>query len=156
VSTPHVLVFHIGQHLLSLPLDAISEIFVLSQVTRVPVAPVFMRHVVAFRGMVLPVVDLAPFLGESVRATVTHRTGVAVHLDVPNPSFALVLDSVVSVATGKAQPDASADLPFFVDAEMSLPKGVTAWNVSPLRIEKFILGQLSSAQRKFGVAYDEQ
>lgn len=156
MSTPHVLVFYIGQHFLSLNLESISEIFVLSQVTRVPVAPVFMRHVVTFRGMILPVVDLAPFLGEPIRATVTHRTAVAVHLETPEPAFALVIDSVVSVATGKLLNEKPADLPFFVEEPIGLPKGMMAWNVSPKRIEKFILSQLSAAQRKFGVAYDKQ
>ncbi len=156
MSTPHVLVFHIGQHLLSLSLEAISEIFVLSQVTRVPVAPVFMRHVVAFRGLILPVVDLSPFLGESIRATVTHRTAVAVHLEDPEPVFALVMDSVVSVTSGKPSENDSTELPFFVENILTLPKGVSSWHVSPSRIEKFILGQLSSAQRKLGVANDKQ
>jgi chemotaxis signal transduction protein len=155
VSTDHVLVFHIGKQLLSLKLEFISEIFVLSQITRIPVAPLFMRHVVSFRGLILPVVDLAPFLGEPIKATVTHKTAIAVHQGVVEPQFALVVDSMFSVASGQVK-ETEGQLPFFVDNVQALPKGITAWNVSPARIERFILGQLSSGSRKFGGSHEKQ
>ncbi len=155
MSTDHVLVFHIGKHLLSLKLDSISEIFVLSQITRIPVAPVFMRHVVSFRGMILPVVDLAPFLGEPIKATVTHRTAIAVHQGTVEPQFALVVDSMYSVASGQVK-ETQEQLPFFVENVQTLPKGILAWNVSPARIERFILGQLSSGPRKLGASHEKQ
>ncbi len=154
MSTDHVLVFHIGKQLLSLRLESISEIFVLTQITRIPVAPVFMRHVVSFRGLILPVVDLAPFLGEPIKATVTHRTSIAVHQGSTEPQFALVVDSMFSVAAGHVQ-ETGEQLPFFVENVQVLPKGLTAWNISPPRIERFILGQLSSGSRKIGGSYEK-
>jgi len=155
VSTDHVLVFHIGKQLLCLKLESISEIFVLTQITRIPVAPVFMRHVVSFRGLILPVVDLAPFLGEPIKATVTHRTAIAVHQGTAEPQFSLVVDSMFSVGSGHVQ-EAEGQLPFFVENMQALPKGLFAWSVSPARIERFILGQLSSGSRKIGGSYEKQ
>lgn len=159
----HVLVFHIGKQLLSLSLESISEIFVLTQITRVPVAPVFMRHVVSFRGLILPVVDLAPFLGEPIKATVTHKTAIAVHQGDSEPQFALVVDSMFSVAAGRSTSEAGRraeapeqELPFFVEEVLTLPKGMSTWNVSPARVERFILGQLSSGSRKFGGFHEKQ
>lgn len=152
----HVLVFHIGKQLLSLSLESIAEIFVLSQITRVPVAPVFMRHVVSFRGLILPVVDLAPFLGEPIKATVTHKTAIAVHQGAAEPQFALVVDSMFSVAAGRPVEAPGQELPFFVEEVLTLPKGITSWNISPARVERFILGQLSSGPRKIGGFHEKQ
>ncbi len=152
----HVLVFHIGRQLLCLRLESIAEIFVLSQITRVPVAPVFMRHVVSFRGLILPVVDLSPFLGEPIKATVTHKTAIAVHQGAAEPHFALVVDSMFSVAAGRLQTESAQELPFFVENVLALPKGTSAWNISPARIERFILGQLSFGSRKIGGSNEKQ
>ncbi len=147
MSASHVLVFHIGKQLLSLSLESISEIFILSQITRIPVAPVFMRHVVSYRGLILPVVDLAPFLGHPIKATVTHKTAIAVHPGNQEPFIALVVDNMVSVTQTRMRDTGDSETPFFVEQEQVLPKGLFAWNISPARIERFILNQLNLGSR---------
>ncbi|PID38867.1 MAG: hypothetical protein CSA24_02010 [Deltaproteobacteria bacterium] len=60
----NILVFKLGQRSFGLELGYVCEVLRLGQVTPVPFAPPTLLGAMHVRGQVLPVVDLAPLLGE--------------------------------------------------------------------------------------------
>lgn len=54
----HYITFKLGDELFAIPVAQVREVLDLTQITRVPTAPEYMRGVVNVRGSAIPVVDL--------------------------------------------------------------------------------------------------
>jgi len=63
-----VLSFRIGREAYAFPIDAVQEIIPPMQVTPVPNAPKEIMGILSLRGMVIPVLDIAVFLGQTPAA----------------------------------------------------------------------------------------
>ena len=60
------LTFLVGQDKLAIAINDVNEIIEISNITRVPMTPNYIRGVINLRGNVVPVVDLSARLGHSV------------------------------------------------------------------------------------------
>jgi len=58
--------FEIGREIYGFPIDPVQEIIPLSHITRVPNAPREVMGILSLRGIVLPILDIGPFLGQKL------------------------------------------------------------------------------------------
>ncbi len=84
----------IGSQLFGLPIGRVQDVFVLSQITRVPLAPDDIAGVINLRGRIVTAIDLRRRLGVSGD---TGRTQMAVGIEGNSESYGLVIDAVGEV-----------------------------------------------------------
>jgi purine-binding chemotaxis protein CheW len=84
----------IGSQLLGLPIGRVQDVFVLNQMTRVPLAPDDIAGVINLRGRIVTTVDLRRRLGVAGGAG---RGPMAVGIESGGESYGLVIDSVGEV-----------------------------------------------------------
>lgn len=58
--------FEIGKETYGFPIDPVQEIIPPSHITRVPNAPREVMGILSLRGIVLPILDIGPFLGQTL------------------------------------------------------------------------------------------
>ncbi|MGM0596787.1 MAG: chemotaxis protein CheW [Myxococcota bacterium] len=142
-----VLVSVIGNTKFAIELKHIKEVFILSQVTRIPVAPPFMNWVDNWQGEIIPIVDLAPFVSEKIKALVTNKLAMAVQYGHETTAYALVIDKVIEIKEVNSLSLARDNLPYFT-------KDKIIWNqdrlllVDPSRINKMIKAYISDLFNK--------
>ncbi|PTY06145.1 chemotaxis protein CheW [Opitutaceae bacterium EW11] len=98
-SSAQYITFQLGNELFAIDVAQVREILELSQVTRVPTAPDYMRGVVNVRGRAIPVVDLRKKFGlPPVADTLTSRV-VVMELELDGESTVVggLADSVHEV-----------------------------------------------------------
>lgn len=84
----------IGQQLFGLPIGRVQDVFVLSQMTRVPLAPDDIAGIVNLRGRIVTAIDLRQRLGVSGGGG---RALMAVGIESDGESYGLVIDAVGEV-----------------------------------------------------------
>ncbi len=84
----------IGTQLFGLPISRVQDVFVLSQMTRVPLAPDDIAGVINLRGRIVTAIDLRRRLGVSNDAG---RAQMAVGIESDGESYGLVIDAVGEV-----------------------------------------------------------
>lgn len=84
----------IGDQLFGLPISRVQDVFVLSQVTRVPLAGDDIAGVVNLRGRIVTAIDLRRRLGVSGDVG---RAKIAVGIEGNGESYGLVIDAVGEV-----------------------------------------------------------
>jgi purine-binding chemotaxis protein CheW len=84
----------IGSQLFGLPIGRVQDVFVLSQMTRVPLAPDDIAGVINLRGRIVTAIDLRQRLGVSGSAG---RAQMAVGIESEGESYGLVIDAVGEV-----------------------------------------------------------
>jgi purine-binding chemotaxis protein CheW len=84
----------IGSQLFGLPIGRVQDVFVLSQMTRVPLAPDDIAGVINLRGRIVTAIDLRQRLGISGGAG---RAQMAVGIESDGESYGLVIDTVGEV-----------------------------------------------------------
>ena len=85
----------IGTQLFGLAIARVQDVFVLSQMTRVPLAPDDIAGVINLRGRIVTAIDLRRRLGLS--AGVANQVRMAVGIDCEGESYGLVIDAVGEV-----------------------------------------------------------
>jgi purine-binding chemotaxis protein CheW len=103
VSTEYVTVT-IGAQLFGLPIARVQDVFVLSQITRVPLAPDDIAGVINLRGRIVTAINLRRRLGVSGDSG---RTQMAVGIQSDSESYGLVIDGVgevLKLGTETAEP----------------------------------------------------
>jgi len=98
-TTAQYITFKLGDELFAINVEQVREVLELSQITRVPTAPPYMRGVVNVRGKAIPVVDLRAKFGlPPVADTVNSRTVVMeLELDGETTVVGGIADSVHEV-----------------------------------------------------------
>lgn len=84
----------IGSQLFGLPIARVQDVFVLSQMTRVPLAPDDIAGVINLRGRIVTAIDLRRRLGVSGDAG---RAQMAAGIESDGESYGLVIDTVGEV-----------------------------------------------------------
>ncbi len=84
----------IGDQLFGLPISRVQDVFVLSQVTRVPLAEEDIAGVINLRGRIVTAIDLRRRLGVSGDVG---RAKIAVGIEGDGESYGLVIDAVGEV-----------------------------------------------------------
>jgi purine-binding chemotaxis protein CheW len=84
----------IGSQLFGLPIGRVQDVFVLSQMTRVPLAPDDIAGVINLRGRIVTAIDLRQRLGISGGSG---RAQMAVGIESDGESYGLVIDTVGEV-----------------------------------------------------------
>mgnify|MGYP000923339659 CR=1 FL=1 len=84
----------IGSQLFGLPIGRVQDVFVLSQMTRVPLAPDDIAGVINLRGRIVTAIDLRQRLGVSGGSG---RAQMAVGIECDGESYGLVIDAVGEV-----------------------------------------------------------
>lgn len=84
----------VGSQLFGLPIARVQDVFVLSQITRVPLAPDDIAGVINLRGRIVTAIDLRRRLGVSGE---TGRAQMAVGIEGNRESYGLVIDAVGEV-----------------------------------------------------------
>jgi purine-binding chemotaxis protein CheW len=84
----------IGSQLFGLPIARVQDVFVLSQMTRVPLAPDDIAGVINLRGRIVTAIDLRRRLGVSGDAS---RAQMAAGIESEGESYGLVIDAVGEV-----------------------------------------------------------
>lgn len=84
----------IGSQLFGLPIGRVQDVFVLSQMTRVPLAPDDIAGVINLRGRIVTAIDLRQRLGVSGGAGRAH---MAAGIESEGESYGLVIDAVGEV-----------------------------------------------------------
>ena len=84
----------IGSQLFGLPIGRVQDVFVLNQMTRVPLAPDDIAGVINLRGRIVTAIDLRQRLGV---AGDTGRGPMAVGIESDGESYGLVIDAVGEV-----------------------------------------------------------
>jgi purine-binding chemotaxis protein CheW len=84
----------IGLQLFGLPIGRVHDVFVLNQMTRVPLAPDDIAGVINLRGRIVTAIDLRQRLGVSGAAG---RGSMAVGIESGGESYGLVIDAVGEV-----------------------------------------------------------
>ncbi|MET0277474.1 MAG: chemotaxis protein CheW [Pseudorhodoplanes sp.] len=80
--------------LFGLPIACVQDVFLLSQVTRVPLAPDDIAGIVNLRGRIVTAIDMRSRLGLGKR---DQASPMAVGIDCDGESYGLVIDSVGEV-----------------------------------------------------------
>ncbi len=84
----------IGKQLFGLPIGRVQDVFVLSQMTRVPLAPDDIAGVINLRGRIVTAIDLRRRLGVAGEAK---RAQMAVGIESNGESYGLVIDAIGEV-----------------------------------------------------------
>jgi purine-binding chemotaxis protein CheW len=84
----------IGSQLFGLPIGRVQDVFVLNQMTRVPLAPDDIAGVINLRGRIVTAIDLRRRLGVS---SAGGRGPMAVGIESGGESYGLVIDAVGEV-----------------------------------------------------------
>lgn len=84
----------IGAQLFGLPIARVQDVFVLSRMTRVPLAPADIAGVINLRGRIVTAIDLQRRLGVEGDCG---RAPMAVGIESENESYGLVIDAVGEV-----------------------------------------------------------
>lgn len=97
--TGQYMTFKLGNELFAISVAQVREVLEVSQITRVPTAPAYMRGVVNVRGQATPVVDLRLKFGLSETADTVHTRIIVMELDLDGEATVLggVADSVHEV-----------------------------------------------------------
>ena len=91
--------FKLGNELFAISVAQVREVLELSQITRVPTAPAYMRGVVNVRGQSTPVVDLRLKFGLPEKPPTVHTRIIVMELDLDGEPTVLggIADSVHEV-----------------------------------------------------------
>lgn len=91
--------FKLGDELFAIDVAQVREVLELSQITKVPEAPPYMRGVVNVRGQVTPVVDLRIRFGLPLGADTVNMRIIVMELDIDGETTVLggIADSVHEV-----------------------------------------------------------
>ena len=141
MSKAQVLTFRIGTVTLAIDRSIIEEVFVLSNITRIPVAPPFMNWVANWQGNIIPVVDLSPFVSEKLKGIVSRKTALAIKAGGTDSVFALVIDDIgvhmdlLEVAVPESQ------LPYYAKGRLMHEESMI-WLISSSKIEKMVVGHI--------------
>jgi purine-binding chemotaxis protein CheW len=97
--TRQYMTFKLGDELFAIDVAQVREVLEVSQITKVPTAPAYMRGVVNVRGQATPVVDLRLRFGLAPRADTVHTRIIVMELDLDGEATVLggVADSVHEV-----------------------------------------------------------
>ncbi len=95
----HYITFKLGDESFAINVAQVREVLELSQITRVPTAPEYMRGVVNVRGKAIPVVDLRLKFGLPETADTVNSRIVVMELDIDGESTVVggIADSVHEV-----------------------------------------------------------
>jgi chemotaxis signal transduction protein len=141
VNTLKVMTFSIGSTLLAIESHLIEEIFVLSNITRIPVAPPFMNWIAPWQGNVIPIVDLSPFVSEKLKGIVTSKIGMAVKSGGKDLVYGLVVDEIGTTQPLPVVAVPPKELPYFAKSRVLLGENLL-WVVSSSKIEKMVIGHI--------------
>ncbi len=141
MTTAKVLTFFIGSTQLAIERTIIEEVFVLSNITRIPVAPPFMNWVANWQGTIIPVVDLSPFVSEKLKVVVSQKTALAIRSGGHDSAFALVVDDIGSNMDLSQVALPENQLPYYAKGRL-LHREQMIWLVSPSKIEKMVIGHI--------------
>ena len=99
IATSQYMTFKLGNELFAIGVAQVREVLEISQITRVPTAPAYMRGVVNVRGQATPVVDLRLKFGLSAVADTVNTRIIVMELAIDGESVVLggVADSVHEV-----------------------------------------------------------
>ena len=103
----------IGDQLFGLPISRVQDVFVLSQVTRVPLAGEDIAGVINLRGRIVTAIDLRRRLGVSGDVG---RAKIAVGIEGSGESYGLVIDAVGEVL--KLGADTAEPVPVNLDERL--------------------------------------
>jgi purine-binding chemotaxis protein CheW len=97
--TRQYMTFKLGDELFAIDVAQVREVLEVSQITKVPTAPAYMRGVVNVRGQATPVVDLRLRFGLPKGADSVHTRIIVMELDLDGEATVLggVADSVHEV-----------------------------------------------------------
>lgn len=97
--TGQYMTFKLGNELFAIGVAQVREVLEVSQVTKVPTAPAYMRGVVNVRGQATPVVDLRLKFGLPAAPDTVHTRIIVMELDLDGEATVLggVADSVHEV-----------------------------------------------------------
>ena len=97
--TRQYITFKLGNELFAIDVAQVREVLELSQITRVPTAPEYMRGVVNVRGQATPVVDLRQRFGLARAADTVHTRIIVMELQLDGEATVLggIADSVHEV-----------------------------------------------------------
>jgi purine-binding chemotaxis protein CheW len=97
--TRQYMTFKLGDELFAINVAQVREILEVSQITKVPTAPPYMRGVVNVRGQATPVVDLRLKFGLSENPDTVHTRIIAMELELDGEATVLggIADSVHEV-----------------------------------------------------------
>ncbi len=97
--TSQYMTFKLGNELFAIAVAQVREVLEVSQITRVPTAPRYMRGVVNVRGQATPVVDLRLKFGLSEVPDTVHTRIIVMELEIDGEATVLggVADSVHEV-----------------------------------------------------------
>ncbi len=97
--TRQYITFKLGDELFAIDVARVREVLEISQITRVPTAPEYMRGVVNVRGQATPVVDLRLRFGLPKGADTVHTRIVVMELELDGEATVLggIADSVHEV-----------------------------------------------------------
>jgi purine-binding chemotaxis protein CheW len=97
--TKQYITFKLGDELFAIDVSQVREVLEISQITRVPTAPEYMRGVVNVRGQAIPVVDLRLRFGLPPSADTVNSRIIVMELSIDGESAVLggIADSVHEV-----------------------------------------------------------
>ena len=97
--TGQYMTFKLGDELFAINVAQVREVLEVSQITKVPTAPDYMRGVVNVRGQATPVVDLRLRFGLAQHADTVHTRIIVMELDLDGEATVLggIADSVHEV-----------------------------------------------------------
>lgn len=84
----------VGNQMFGLPIARVQDVFVLNQMTRVPLAPDDVAGIINLRGRIVTAIDMRHRLGLGMHG---QAAPMAVGLDCGGESYGLVIDSVGEV-----------------------------------------------------------
>jgi purine-binding chemotaxis protein CheW len=97
--TAQYITFKLGEESFAINVARVREVLEVSQITKVPTAPVYMRGVVNVRGKAIPVVDLRQKFGLPAVPDTVHTRIIVIELELDGETTVLggVADSVHEV-----------------------------------------------------------
>jgi chemotaxis signal transduction protein len=144
VEIQYVLVFLIGKTKLAIDPGLINEIFVLDHITKVPVAPLFMRWVGSWQGNIIPVIDLSPFVSEKLKVVVAKKKAISVQISGRETLFAIIVDNIENVIEVKTVETIQSEIPYYAENKVISKNQEAYWKVSPRKIGKMVISNIDS------------
>ncbi len=142
MSSTSVLTFTLGDTLLAVERTIVEEVFVISSVTAVPVAPPFMGWVTNWQGNIIPVVDLSPFVSQKLKGIIAHKTALALKAGGKDSLFGLIVDQIGATRDLREVGVPKSQLPYFAKARLSDTDSNRIWLISPARIEQLAVSHM--------------
>ena len=135
------LIFSIGNRKLAINAEFVKEVFSLSRLTRIPIAPSFMPWVVNWQNSIIPVIDLSLFISHRAKTVLESHSSLIIQKHDFSSAFALVIDNIQGVSSNDKLIIREDLIPYFAEGVIETKDKEQLWVIEPDKLTTFTVSQ---------------